>query len=424
TYDPAADVSQTLTVIATLKVKYQDGDNNLTNNQIKPNLIVYNEGTVAIPYNELTLRYWVTPENYAGISTWVDYAQPGKSNVKMKYVALPNPRSGAYGYVEYGFEPTAGNLLAGANSGQIQSRFANSNWSNLSESDDYSYTNASAFAYNEHITMYRNGQLVWGVEPDVTPAIVNLKVYTETKSGATANTISTYLKISNEGNVPVAYGDVKVRYWFTKEGTPNLNYYLDYSALGNSNIESGFVALNSVHNGANTYLELGLKASLGTFYPSCSTGNIQYRIAKTDWSNFNQADDYSYNTNTTMSLNDKVTVYYQGQLIYGTEPLVIANGKFSTEEVKASADKDLFTDENIDSVSLYPIPVVSTLNIKVREVYNGAKLELYNPLGMKIKSQPLTSTLEGMSFEGLPSGIYILHIINGDNVIMKKVIKQ
>ncbi len=73
---------------------------------------------------------------------------------------------------------------------------------------------------------------------------------------------------------------------------------------------------------------------------------------------------------------------------------------------------------------IYPVPVVNTLNIKVNEVYTGAKLELYNALGMKIKSQRLTNTLQEMSFEGLPSGIYILHIINGDNIIMKKVIKQ
>ena len=73
---------------------------------------------------------------------------------------------------------------------------------------------------------------------------------------------------------------------------------------------------------------------------------------------------------------------------------------------------------------IYPVPVVNTLNIKVNEVYTGAKLELYNALGMKIKSQRLTNTLQEMSFEGLSSGIYILHIINGDNIIMKKVIKQ
>ena len=421
TYNLATDVDQALTVITTLKVKYKDGDNNLTNNQIKPNLTIYNEGTAAVPYNELTLRYWVTPENYSGISTWIDYAQLGNSKVKMNYVALPEPRNGAFGYIEYSFDPTTGNLLAGANSGQIQSRFANSNWANLSESDDYSYTNTNVYAYNEHITMYRNGVLVWGVEPVVTPAVVNLKVYTETKSNAITNTISTYLKVNNEGNVPVAYGDVKVRYWFTKEGTPNLNYYLDYSALGTSNIESGFVALDPVQSGANTYLELGLKGSLGTFYPSGSTGNIQYRIAKADWSNFNQADDYSYNTNTAMSLNDKVTVYYQGQLIYGTEPLVIT-GDINQ---KPPADKDLIIGgEANGAVTVYPIPVVSTLNIKVNGVYNGAKLELYNALGMKIKSQRLTNTLQEMSFEGLPSGIYILHIINGDNIIMKKVIKQ
>lgn len=73
---------------------------------------------------------------------------------------------------------------------------------------------------------------------------------------------------------------------------------------------------------------------------------------------------------------------------------------------------------------IYPVPVINTLNIKVNEVYTGAKLELYNALGMKIKSQRLTNTLQEMSFEGLPSGIYVLHIINGNNVIMKKVIKQ
>nr|WP_315247274.1 LamG-like jellyroll fold domain-containing protein [uncultured Flavobacterium sp.] len=73
---------------------------------------------------------------------------------------------------------------------------------------------------------------------------------------------------------------------------------------------------------------------------------------------------------------------------------------------------------------IYPIPVVSTLNIKVNEVYTGAKLELYNALGVKIKSQRLTSTLQEMSFDELPSGIYVLHIINGDNVMMKKIIKQ
>ncbi|MGM8362192.1 cellulose binding domain-containing protein [Flavobacterium sp. ARAG 55.4] len=421
TYNQAADVSQTLTVTATLKVKYQDGDNNLTNNQIKPNLTIYNEGALAIPYDELTLRYWITPENYTSINTWVDYAQIGNSKVKMKYIALPEPRNGAFGYVEYSFETTAGNLLAGDNSGQIQSRFATNNWFNQNENNDYSYSNINGF--NERITMYRKGQLVWGIEPDVIPAVVKLKAYTETKSNASTNTISTYLKINNEGNVPVAYGDLKVRYWFTKEGTANLNYYLDYSALGNSNIESEFVVLNPIQNGANTYLELGLKASLGTFYPSSSTANIQYRITKTDWSNFNQSDDYSYKNNTTMALNDKVTIYYQGQLIYGTEPLITTSSKTSTEKQL----KDITIDNNeekAESVMLYPNPVIDILNVKVNKIHTNAKLDLYNFLGIKVKTQALTNVLGYMSLQGLPSGLYSLYITNGSDSIVKKVIKK
>lgn len=420
-YNAATDVSQTLTVISTLKVKYQNGDNNnLMNNHIKPNLTIYNEGNVAVPYNELTLRYWVTAENYAGINTWIDYAQLGNNKVKMKYIALPTPRNGAYGYVEYSFEPSAGNLLNAANSGPIQSRFANSNWSNLNENDDYSYANASTFVYNEHITMYRNGKLVWGVEPAIAPAIVNLKVYTETKSIATSNTINTYLKINNEGNVPVNYSDVKVRYWFTKEGTANLNYYLDYAVLGNSNIESGFVNLNPSQNTANTYLELGVKASLGNLYPSSSTGNIQYRIAKSDWSNFNQLNDHSYNTNTTMALNDKVTVYYQGQLIYGIEPSVTTTSKIASEKEKTltiSADKP-------EPVLVYPNPVTNVLNVKVNELKAGSKLELYSFLGTKVRSQTFKSSLQEISFEGLPSGSYLLYIISGNETTIKNIIKK
>lgn len=420
-YNVATDVSQTLIIISPLKVKYQNGDNNnLTNNHIKPNLTIYNEGNAAVPYNELTLRYWVTAENYAGINTWIDYAQLGNNKVKMKYVTLPAPRNGAYGYVEYSFEPSAGNLLATANSGSIQSRFANSNWSNLNENDDYSYANASTFVYNEHITMYRNGQLVWGVEPALIPAVVNLKVYTEIKSSATSNTINTYLKINNEGNVSVNYADVKVRYWFTKEGTANLNYYLDYAVLGNSNIESGFVTLNPIQNAANTYLELGIKANLGNFYPSSSTGAIQYRIAKSDWSNFNQLNDHSYNSNTAMSLNDKVTVYYQGQLIYGTEPLITTNSKILVEKenrVTTLGDK-------LEPILVYPNPAIDVLSVKVSELKEGSKLELYNILGIKVRSQTFTSSLQEMSLSGLPSGSYLLNIKNGNQTTIKNIIKK
>ncbi len=222
----------------TLKVAYQDGDNKVANNHIKPNLTLHNDGPAAVPYSELTVRYWLTAENYAGINTWIDYAQLGNGKLKMKYVALDNPRAGATGYVEYSFDASAGSLAAGGNSGVIQSRFANSDWADLTETDDYSHRSAAQYALNERITLYRTvaggvPQLVWGIEPDVTDPVVKLAVYAQNRNtNTTGNSISTQLLVANEGNVPVGYGDLSVRYWFTAEGTQNLNHWIDYAKLG------------------------------------------------------------------------------------------------------------------------------------------------------------------------------------------------
>jgi gliding motility-associated-like protein len=65
---------------------------------------------------------------------------------------------------------------------------------------------------------------------------------------------------------------------------------------------------------------LSVDSSAGKLYPLSNTGNIQYRIAKTDWSAFNQANDYSFQAGASQE-NPHVCVYYQGQLIYGTEPV-------------------------------------------------------------------------------------------------------
>ncbi len=77
-----------------LLVQSQDGDNGqATNNSINPYLKLVNQGKVNVPYGELTARYWFTAENYAGINTWIDYAQLGNAKVKMKYVQLDQPRA-------------------------------------------------------------------------------------------------------------------------------------------------------------------------------------------------------------------------------------------------------------------------------------------------------------------------------------------
>ncbi|GEL11107.1 Por secretion system C-terminal sorting domain-containing protein [Flavobacterium glycines] len=87
--------------------------------------------------------------------------------------------------------------------------------------------------------------------------------------------------------------------------------------------------------------------------------------------------------------------------------------------------KILITDGNTtEDVVVYPNPVTSILNVKVNEVYSGATLEVYNILGVKLRSQSLTNTLQTISLEGLPSGAYLLYVINGNDITVKNIIKE
>ncbi|GAB3740441.1 Ig-like domain-containing protein [Spirosoma lituiforme] len=321
----ATSTATTITVQAApsakVRVLHKDVDNNVANNVIKPTLQIVNEGDAPLVYGQLTLRYWLTAENFAPLTNLpIYYAQLGGNKIRTSYVALDNPRQGAWGYVEYRFDESAGQLAPGGNSGEIQSGIAKQNNTNVNEADDYSYANAQTFTANNHITAYLNGKLVWGTEPAEVAAQQRLTVYTQNRSNG-ANTINTYLQVRNEGNVPVNYQDVKVRYYLTAEGNPDkLRFYLDYALLGNSNVTGRFVKLDPAQASADAYLELSFNTSLGAIYPASNTGDVQYRIAKDDWTNLNQTNDHSYLVGTDWTENSRAVIYVAGQRVWGQEP--------------------------------------------------------------------------------------------------------
>ncbi|MGM9508960.1 Ig-like domain-containing protein [Larkinella sp. GY13] len=306
---------------AKVRVLHKDVDNNAGNNVIKPTFQIVNEGDAPLVYSQLTLRYWLTVENFAPLSNLsVYYAQLGNSNVKMRYVALDKPRQGAWGYIEYRFEESAGQLAPGGNSGEIQTGIAKQNNTTVNEADDYSYANAPMLVANEHITGYLNGILAWGTEPAEVATQQQVKVYTDNRPVG-ANTINTYLQVRNEGNVPVNYQDIKVRYYLTADANPDkLRFYLDYALVGNSNVTGRFVKLDPAQANADAYLELSFNTSMGALYPASNTGDVQYRIAKDDWTDFNKSNDYSTVAGSGSVENNRVVIYLAGQRIWGQEP--------------------------------------------------------------------------------------------------------
>jgi hypothetical protein len=234
-------------------------------------------------------------------------------------VPLAQPYNEAFGYVQYGFDSTSGLLAAGASSGEIQTRVAGTAWPVMTESNDYSFRNITAYDTNSRITLYRNGVLVWGTEPAPVAPVVSLQpLYQNQNTNTGTNTISAYLSLQNTGNVPVAYSDVRLRYWFTEDGTAPLNDWIDYATLP---VTGRFVSLSPAMDSADTYGELAVDSSAGALYPLSSTGNIQYRVAKSDWSAFNETNDWSWLPATaSLVANSHLTVYYKGVLVYGVEP--------------------------------------------------------------------------------------------------------
>jgi cellulose 1,4-beta-cellobiosidase len=152
----------------TLRVQYRASDTNAGNNQIKPHFNIVNTGSSGVPLSELKIRYWYTREGTAGQNFFCDFsAIPGNcSSVTGAFVQVSPPRTGADFYLEVGFNAAAGSIAASGQSGEIQTRFAKTDWSDYNETGDYSFDpTKTSFTDWDHVTLYRNGALVWGVEP-------------------------------------------------------------------------------------------------------------------------------------------------------------------------------------------------------------------------------------------------------------------
>ena len=112
------------------------------------------------------MRYWFAQGVDKPWNFWCDYAAIGKDNVAGRFVAADRQTENAASYLEVSFSAGAGDIKPGANSGEIQCRFAADDWSNVNQSNDFSFDpTATQWTANPHIDVLRDGKLVWGLEP-------------------------------------------------------------------------------------------------------------------------------------------------------------------------------------------------------------------------------------------------------------------
>ncbi|WP_199925578.1 glycoside hydrolase family 9 protein [Paenibacillus bouchesdurhonensis] len=140
-------------------------------------------------------------------------------------------------------------------------------------------------------------------------------------TNATDNQFKPHFNIVNHGSTAVPLSELSLRYYFTADGNEQMEFNCDWAMVGCSNINGNFVKMSSGKPTADTYLEISFKAAAGSLLPGGQTGDIQTRNHSSSWVNLNESNDYSFDpTNSVYTNWERVTLYHNGILVFGTEP--------------------------------------------------------------------------------------------------------
>jgi subtilisin family serine protease len=176
--------------------------------------------------------------------------------------------------------------------------------------------------------------------------------------GNTASTdglsLRPYFNIVNHGN-SVPLHELTLRYWFTKDGDADQLVVCDYALIACDNIFNEVVETAV----SDSYLEIHFSTEAGILLGTHETGNIQLRIHKTDWSNYNELNDYSYNGAANFTENQQVTLYHNGRLIWGEEPANSQPTPASTT-VPTAMPTSTAIPTNTPAATSTPIPTVTS----------------------------------------------------------------
>jgi endoglucanase len=163
---------------------------------------------------------------------------------------------------------------------------------------------------------YRAFELSIG--PRASPADSLLRVQYRTNFADTrSNQIGPLFRIMNAGGGDVPLSELTVRYYFSVEDPKPLNYWCDWAMVNCENVRSRFVDVG----GGKFYLEVSFTVSAGVIPAGGSSGEVQSRVAKDDWSFFDQSNDYSFDAaKTTYADWERIVLYRNGALVWGVAP--------------------------------------------------------------------------------------------------------
>lgn len=145
--------------------------------------------------------------------------------------------------------------------------------------------------------------------------------YRAADTSAGDNQIKPHFTIVSTAATPVPMSELKIRYWYTIDGQQAQQAWCDWAVIGCGNVNRSFVAVSPPRPAADQYVEIGFSAAAGSIPAGGQSGEIQIRFNKTDWSSYNESNDFSFDpTKTSFTAHPAVTLYRNGALVWGAEP--------------------------------------------------------------------------------------------------------
>ncbi|KAB3535452.1 hypothetical protein F8154_06620 [Alkaliphilus pronyensis] len=310
-------------------VKMYNANRASENNTIYPWFQVVNSGEEVILLKDVKIRYYYTIDGERDQQFFCDWSNIGSGKISGDFVKMEQPWEGANYYLEISFEESAGSLLQ-EETVEIHGRIAKLDWSNYTQTDDYSFNqNDTTYEEWDKVTLHYKEDLIWGEkgtenepEPIPTEPELTLRMFNSNRNEI-SNTLFIRYELENTGQLPVDFNDIKIQYFYTVDGNKPQNYFVDWSTIGASNVLGELIELEEPLDGADHLYQIGFQEDAGVLEPEEKI-EIHSRVAKSDWSNFNQYNDYSFNSEANKYQQwEKVILLLNNEIISGEESEVL-----------------------------------------------------------------------------------------------------
>jgi hypothetical protein len=114
--------------------------------------------------------------------------------------------------------------------------------------------------------------------------------------------------------------NLTIRYFYSINGRAPQSFYIDWASMDASLITGDFQYMGAGFDNADYFFELGFS---GGQLQADETVEINVRIVKDDHSHFIQSNNFSFAGAAALATHifwDRIAVFYDGVLIWGTEP--------------------------------------------------------------------------------------------------------